>query len=112
MPDTPRIRMGSKYRETPANVFNDFDWIHAHKRELLEQYGECSIIVYKERVIGVGNTYKEALENAEHNLPPEMTEVITPVHQILRHPNPFRRAWIKAALRDYRLSQRSPRNTK
>lgn len=52
--------MSSAYGETPANVFSDFDWIHLHEAELLEKYGECSIIVYKQPVVGVGATYDEA----------------------------------------------------
>lgn len=91
MSDTPRIRMGDEYGKTAPNRFSDFEWIHAHQKELLEQYGERSIVVYKERVIGVGATYKEALEDAERNLPPELTEIITPVHQELRHRHPFYR---------------------
>lgn len=85
---TSRIRMSHQYGETPPNVFSDFDWIHLHEKELLEKYGECSIIVYKEQVLGVGSTYDEAVQDAEHNLPPEFGE-ITPVHQWLN--NPFAR---------------------
>jgi hypothetical protein len=55
----------------------------------LEKYGECSIIVYKEQVLGTGETYAAALEDAERSLPPEITEPITPVHQWLRHRHPF-----------------------
>lgn len=84
-----RIRMSHPYGETPPNIFHDFDWIHRHEKELLEQYGECSIIVFKEQVLGVGATYAEALQNAENNLPADVGEV-TPVHQWIykRHPIP------------------------
>jgi hypothetical protein len=84
---TSWIRMGHVLGQTPPNVYNDFDWIHRNKKELIEKYGECNIIVYKEQVLGVGSSYKEALENAERDLPPNMGE-ITPVHQWLyrRHP--------------------------
>jgi hypothetical protein len=78
-----RIRMRDVYGETPPNVYSDFDWIRRHEKELLEQYGERSIIVYREQVIGVGDSYTEALEDAEHNLPPDIAK-ITPVHQQLR----------------------------
>jgi hypothetical protein len=57
---------------------------------LLEKYGECSIIVYEQKVIGVGDTYDEALADAERNLPPEIKE-ITPIHERLRHRHPFLR---------------------
>jgi hypothetical protein len=99
MIDKPRIRMTDEYGKTPANVFTDFDWIHKHRQELLEQYGECSIIVYKERVIGVGETYEAALADAEQNLSPDATEEITPVHQILRHRNPFSRVNPRSAVK-------------
>jgi hypothetical protein len=83
-----RIRMRDAYGETPPNVFSDFDWIRQHQKELLEKYGERSIIVYKQQVIGVGDTYAEALEDAERNMPANEAE-ITPVHQQLRHRHPF-----------------------
>ena len=88
--NSSRIRMRDRYGETPANVFSDFDWIHRHKAELLEKYGECSIIVFNQQVIGVGDTYSAALEDAERKLPPDSGE-ITPVHQELRHRHPFLR---------------------
>jgi hypothetical protein len=88
--NTSRIRMGHPYGQTPPNVYSDFDWIREHKNELIEKYGECSIIVYKQQVLGVGASYKEALENAERDLPPDIGE-ITPVHQWLYHRHPFLR---------------------
>ncbi len=88
--DTPRIRMRDLYGQTPPNVFSDFDWIRRHEKELLDKYGERSIIVYKKQVIGVGNTYAEAVEDAERRLPSDVAEV-TPVHQQLRHRHPFLR---------------------
>ena len=86
--ESPRIRMGHRYGETPPNVFEDFDWVRRHEKELLEKYGECSIIVYKQQVIGVGANYDEALIDAERNLPPEISEV-TPIHERLHHRHPF-----------------------
>lgn len=85
-----RIKMSHAYGETPKNAFTDFDWVRRHEKELLEQYGECSIIVYKEQVLGVGATYEAAVDNAEANLPMEMGEV-TPVHERLRYRNPLLR---------------------
>ena len=84
------IRMRDPYGQTPGNVFTDFDWIHQHQQELLDKYGECSIIVYQKQVIGVGNTYAEALRAAERDLLPGLGEV-TPVHQELRQRHPFLR---------------------
>jgi hypothetical protein len=91
-----RIQMGHPHGQTPPNTYTDFDWIRRHENELLEKYGECSIIVYKERVLGVGATYAAALENAEHNLPPDMTN-ITPVHQWLYRRQPFFNIYPEAA---------------
>lgn len=83
-----RIRMGHPYGQTPPNIFSDFDWIRRHEKELLEKYGECSLNVYKEQVLGTGATYAAALEDAERNLPPDAGEV-TPVHQWLYHRHMF-----------------------
>jgi hypothetical protein len=85
-----RLRLSHPYGETPPNVYSDFEWIRLHEKELLEQFGECSIIVYNEKVIGIGETYAEAVEDAERNLPPDSGE-ITPVHQWLYHRNPVLR---------------------
>ncbi len=85
-----RIRMGHPYGQTPPNTYTDFDWIRRHEQELLEKYGECSIIVYQQQVIGVGATYAAALEDAEKNLAPTTGE-ITPVHQWLAHRHPILR---------------------
>jgi hypothetical protein len=86
--DTKRIRKQMYGEPTPPNIYSDFQWVGQHETELLEKYGECSIIVYKEQVIGTGKTYDEAVEDAERNLPPELDEVI-PIHHRLRYRNPF-----------------------
>lgn len=88
--NTKHIRMGHPYGETPPNIYADFEWVHQHEKELLEKYGECSIIVYKGEVIGVGNSYKAAVEDAERNLPSDAGE-ITPIHKWLVRRNPFLR---------------------
>jgi hypothetical protein len=80
--------MGHPHGQTPPNVYSDFDWIRRHEKELLDKYGECSVIVYRGQVLGTGPTYAAALEDAERNLPPEVPEV-TPVHQWLHRRNPF-----------------------
>jgi hypothetical protein len=79
---TSRIQMEQSHGKTPPNVYADFDWIHVHEHELLAEYGECSVIVYQQQVIGVGHTYAAALEDAERRLPPD-SPTITPVHQWL-----------------------------
>lgn len=78
-----RIRMGLRYGETPPNLFSDLNWIRQNETELLAKYGESSILVYQQRVIGVGATYQDAIAAAENNLPDTEGE-ITPVHQWLR----------------------------
>jgi hypothetical protein len=82
--NSSRIRMSHRYGETPANIFTDFDWIRQHEEELIAKYGERSIIVYQQQVLGVGNTYDEAFADAERNLPADVKEV-TPVHEFLHH---------------------------
>ena len=85
-----RIRMRYPYGKSPPNVFTDFDWIHYHESELLQQFGERHIIVYHEQVIGVGDSYDAALQDAEEKLAPDSGE-ITPIHQELRYKHPFLR---------------------
>jgi hypothetical protein len=80
--------MTHQYGETPPNVFDDFRWVREHERELLEKYGECSIIVYQQKVIGVGESYEAAVADAERNLLSD-TEEVTPIHQWLRRRHPF-----------------------
>ena len=82
------IHMSHPYGETPKNVFSDFDWVHLHEKELLEKYGECSIIVYKGQVLGTGATYDEAVADAEKNPSPEMGDV-TPVHRKIYYRRPI-----------------------
>lgn len=52
--DTPRVKMGHKLGETPPNIFADFDWVRRNEAQLLDTYGERSIIVFEQHVIGVG----------------------------------------------------------
>ncbi len=85
-----RIQTGHPHGQTPANYFTDFEWIRRHENDLLEKYGECSIIVYEEQVLGVGPTYAAALADAERNLPDD-SSIITPVHQWLRERSPILR---------------------
>lgn len=80
--DTPRIRMGHAKGEVFPNVFSDFAWVREHREELLETYGECIVLVYEKQVIGTGHTIQEAAEDAERNLPPDVSEV-TPITEFL-----------------------------
>jgi hypothetical protein len=88
---TPHLKMSYRREETtPPNLFSDHSWYRANYKALLEQYGECSIVIYKEQVIGRGMTYQESLEDAEGHLPPD-SEVITPIQRWLVHENPLSR---------------------
>lgn len=71
-----RIRTTHQRGErAPEHIFTDHDWIRAHQEELIEQYGECYMIVYHEQVIATGQTREEVVENAEHNLSPEIEQI-------------------------------------
>lgn len=88
-----RIQMSHPYGATPPNTADDFDWVRRHEQALLAQYGESSIIVYQQQVIGVGKTYDDALADAENHLPPDSAP-ISPIHERLRHRHPFLRVHI------------------
>jgi hypothetical protein len=85
-----RIRKRLYDEPTPINIYSDFDWVRQHEKELLAQYGECSILVYDSQVIGVGATYDEAVADVERRLPPELTG-LTPIHHRLRQHTPLSR---------------------
>ncbi len=81
-----RIRTSRKREEpTPSHIFTDHDWVRNNEEALIEQYGECYMIVYHERVLGVGKTREEAVQNAERKLPAEMGEIQVMVERIGRH---------------------------
>ena len=83
-----RIQTGHPHGETPTNTRSDLAWIHDHEEELLAQFGERMILVFEQKVIGVGNTYAEMVQDAEHNLSPEIP-VATPVTYFLHQRQPF-----------------------
>lgn len=86
---TSRIRLSySRDEKTPPNIFSDHDWVRHHQEELLAEYGERFIVVYQEKVLGVGDTYEAAVQSAENNLPPGDIEV-TPIVELLRKRQPF-----------------------
>ena len=77
---TSHIKMSYEYGEkTPPNFYTDRDWVREHEQELLEQYGECSILVYQEQVVGVGDTYQAAITDAERRISPD-AGIITPLY--------------------------------
>ncbi len=80
-----QIRMSYQAGETPENFFPDYEWIKQNKASLLEKYGEASILVYKQRVVGFGRSYFDAIENAETTTR-DQDDIITPVHyHLTRH---------------------------
>ena len=76
------LQLGHQLGKTPRNKFTDFAWVSDHWNDLLATYGEVSILVFKEEVIGAGATYEEAIADARNRLP-NTDEVITPIHQWL-----------------------------
>jgi hypothetical protein len=86
-----RVRVWHHEGEVSPNTWADFEWIRQHRKELLEQYGECMLLVFNQQVTGTGQSLEEAEANAERNAPPEPPE-ITPVLYLLAHRHPFLRA--------------------
>jgi hypothetical protein len=88
---TSRIRLSySRDEKTPPNIFSDHDWVRRNEKRLLDQYGERCIVVFNEEVLGVGDTYEAAVEDAEKNLSPDVDEV-TPIVELLHRRHPFLR---------------------
>lgn len=90
-----RVRMEHAYGEVAPNTWGDIDWVREHRKELLEQYGECDMIVYEKKVIGTGKDYKTAVADAERNLAAQEGEV-TPIWYALYRRHPFLRVRIKS----------------
>lgn len=86
--DTARVKTGHPPGVAAPNTFPDFDWVRQNWDRLLEQYGECVILVYEQQVIGTGQTLQEAIDDAERNLPPDVEEV-TPITDFLYKRHPF-----------------------
>jgi hypothetical protein len=77
-----RIVISHQYGEIYPNVPEDFAWAGAHRRELLERYGEGVVLIYHQQVIGSGQTLQAALEDADQRLPSEV-EQVTPIIEYL-----------------------------
>jgi hypothetical protein len=89
-----RIRTYGKHGElTPKHIFTDHDWVREHQEELVDQYGECYMVVYHEKALGVGKTRDEAVQNAELALPDDVGEIEVIVERV---DNPTH--WIGAGL--------------
>lgn len=72
------------YGEIAPNTWSDFDWVHEHEPELLEQYGECIIFVYQKKVIGKGHTIAEVKADAERNLSVSFREATPIIYNLHR----------------------------
>jgi hypothetical protein len=83
-----RVLVNHEYGEVYPNVFSDFDWVRQHRNELLDEFGECVILVYEKQVVGHGQSLQAAIANAEQNLPANVTK-ITPITEYLRYRHPF-----------------------
>src|SRR5262245_35050447 len=42
-----RVQISHQKGEVFPNVWDDFAWVHEHRKELLDAHGECVILVYK-----------------------------------------------------------------
>lgn len=94
-----RIKTGYNQEETmPMNMPADFEWVKRNRDSLLEKYGSCLVVVFEQKLLAVGNTYDEAIRNAESNLP-ESPEIITPVVKYIS-PNSFRLRRVSNKLED------------
>jgi len=87
--NTKRIRTTHAYGEVSENTWSDFEWVKEHREELLAEYGECTILVFEKKVIGIGETEREAARIAEENLPPDSDVVLTPITYRLARRHPF-----------------------
>jgi hypothetical protein len=95
---TTRIRLSHAAGEAAPNTFSDFQWVRHNEKQLLEQYGECVILVFEEKVIGTGQTIDAAVADAEQQLSPDVGEV-TPILEFLHPRQPFFRVRSKQAER-------------
>jgi hypothetical protein len=89
-----RIKTGFTPEERmPANMPDDFAWLKANRDALAEKYGRCMIVIYDKQVLGTGESYAEALTNAESNLPAS-PEIITPIVEPIGYPS-FRLRFVR-----------------
>jgi hypothetical protein len=82
------VTIKTSYQENevrPANIAKDALWISKNRIALYEQYGDCVLLVYQEKVIGKGDSVPEAVADAENKLRDE-TGLITPIVKYLSSP--------------------------
>ena len=84
--NAPRIVTNHKGDEAYPNVWVDFEWAAENRQALLNEYGECIVLIFQKEVVGVGQTLQAAEEDAERRLPPEADQ-ITPITYFLGYPH-------------------------
>lgn len=91
------IKLGYAHGESkPANLLQDHLWFREHEAELLQQYGQCVLLIYQQQVIGVGQSVHEARMDAEKRLTDNLG-IITPMNEWLAPRHPFLRAYPHAS---------------
>lgn len=82
------ITIKTSYQENeprPANIAKDALWISKNRLALYEEYGDCVLLIYQEKVIGKGDSVPEAVADAENQMRDE-AGVITPIVKYLSSP--------------------------
>jgi hypothetical protein len=74
-----------KDKPMPANIFPDLNWVGDNRLALYKKYGSCVVVVYQQKIIGMGKNHDEALEDAEARLAPDV-DLITPVVEYISNP--------------------------
>jgi hypothetical protein len=93
--DTSRIKIHHRKGEVAPNTFGDMEWVRTHRSQLREVYG------------GYMETLQDAREDAEQNLPPEVSQ-ITPVMYFVDTPY----GWLQRVFMKEAMRQRNRHNTK
>jgi hypothetical protein len=84
---TLKINISGGPDKMPPNTAPDFEWARENRKALFEQHGRCVALIYKQHVVGTGETIDEAVENADKALPLD-AEMITPIVFVIDPPPP------------------------
>lgn len=68
--------------EPHPNTWSDFTWVRENTTELLEKYGERVIAVFEKEVVGVGDTWLEAKQDADGRLPAHIERITPIIHHL------------------------------
>lgn len=92
--ESSRIKLGAPLNEpTPAYIFDDLRWLRENRNNLLQQYGECVILIHNHEVVGYGETINDAVQDAENKLSPDV-ESIMPIIEVLKYEKDFM-SWLR-----------------